>query len=106
MLPISILAATLAGGVLSVLLAAGIGLTWLRPLAERLLAYAAGLLLGFALIGLLPEALDLGLAAVTQGQVLIAAAFLVDTALGWGTAVAVLSHEVPHGVVTYKSVVL
>jgi len=67
MLPISILAATLAGGVLSVLLAAGIGLTWLRPLAERLLAYAAGLLLGFALIGLLPEALDLGLAAVIQG---------------------------------------
>ncbi len=149
MILISILAATLAGGVLSVLLAAGIGLTWLRPLAERLLAYAVGLLLGFALVGLLPEALDLGLAPQTLGQgliagllgffllekavlwrhdhpivtgmktasdahppqvwlivvgdamhnfvdgVLIAAAFLVDAALGWATAVAVLAHEVP-----------
>jgi len=149
MILISILAATLAGGVLSVLLAAGIGLTWLAPLAERLLAYAVGMLLGFALVGLLPEALHLGLEPATQGQVLIAgllgffllekallwrhdhsavgggkpvahahppqvwlivvgdamhnfvdgvliaAAFLVDAALGWATAVTVLAHEVP-----------
>lgn len=146
-----ILAATLLGGVLSVLLAATLALTWLPRFADRMVAYAVGVLLAFALTSLLPEAVELGMAPVQAGQwllgglvvffllekaalwrhdhthgvhsgtgahvhagtpqvslivlgdglhnfvdgVLIAAAFLADPGLGWATAIAVLTHELP-----------
>lgn len=151
---VDILTAGLLGGVLSVLVAALVSLNWLPRLAERLLAYAVGVLLAFALIRLAPEAVHLGLppehvgyglafgivaffmlekgilwrhdhsalpalhtcadhasqasahpqiALVVLGDglhnfvdgVLIAAAFLVDAALGWTTTLAVLAHELP-----------
>lgn len=146
MILLSILAATLLGGVVSVLLAALLSLTWLPRFADRSLAYAVGVLLAFAFLSLLPESLELGLEPTRAGQlllagivaffllekaalwrhdhshgdhadathpprvamivvgdglhnfvdgVLIAAAFLADPALGWATAIAVLSHELP-----------
>lgn len=140
-------AATSLSGVASVLLAATVALTWLPRLADRLLAYAVGILLAFALTRMAPEAVELGLAPEAVGWglligilgffllekailwrhthlpqsghaaqlgsasvplivlgdglhnfvdgVLIAAAFLVDPVLGWGTAAAVLAHELP-----------
>lgn len=146
MVLLKIFLATLAGGVLSVLLAATLALTWLPRFADRMLAYAVGILLAFAFTDLLPEAVELGLDASLVGQillaaivvffllekaalwrhdhhhehghsdihppqvamivlgdglhnfvdgVLIAAAFLADSALGWATAIAVLAHELP-----------
>lgn len=140
-----ILLATLASGVFSVLLAATLALTWLPRFADRMVAYAVGVLLAFAFTSLLPEAVELGVDPVLAGQwllggvvgffllekaalwrhahehgehhhdhaprvamvvlgdglhnfvdgVLIAAAFLVDSTLGWATALAVLAHELP-----------
>lgn len=150
-----ILLATFAAGVLSVVLAASLALTWLSRFADRMVAYAVGVLLAFAFTGLLPEAVELGLDPVAAGQillagivaffvlekaalwrhehahgahgghaehhraraasapqrvtmivlgdglhnfvdgVLIAAAFLVDPALGWASTLAVLAHELP-----------
>ena len=52
----SILAATFAGGVLSVVLAAAFSLTLLARWTPRLLAYAVGVLLGVAFLDVLPEA--------------------------------------------------
>lgn len=146
MILLSILAATLLGGVVSVFLAALLSLTWLPRFADRMLAYAVGVLLAFAFLSLLPESLELGLEPMRVGQlllagivaffllekaalwrhdhshgdraeaahpprvamivvgdglhnlvdgVLIAAAFLADPTLGWATAIAVLSHELP-----------
>jgi len=144
MILLSILAATLLGGIVSVFLAALLSLTWLPRFADRMLAYAVGVLLAFAFLSLLPESLELGLEPMRVGQlllagivaffllekaalwrhdhshgslaahpprvamivigdglhnfvdgVLIAAAFLVDPALGWATAIAVLTHELP-----------
>lgn len=144
MILLSILAATLLGGIASVFLAALLSLTWLPRFADRMLAYAVGVLLAFAFLSLLPEALELGMEPVLTGQlllagivvffllekaalwrhdhshgaeaappprvamivvgdglhnfvdgVLIAAAFLADPALGWATAIAVLTHELP-----------
>ncbi|HZY19190.1 MAG TPA: ZIP family metal transporter [Ramlibacter sp.] len=149
---VQIVLATLAGGLLSVALAALLGLTWLPRFADRMVAYAVGLMLATAFMGLLPEAIHLGLEAEQSGLVLlggllafflleklalwrhdhaqgghasvahaidsaakpqvslivlgdglhnavdgvlIAAAFLSEPALGWGTAVAVLAHEIP-----------
>jgi len=150
----SILLATLAGGVLSVLVAALVTYAVLVRFVPRLLSFAVGALLGAALLNILPEALEsaadihsvlatvlAGLIAffileklslwrhshpVEPGQaahdhhhdlhharasgmlvilgdslhnfvdgVLIAAAFLVDPALGWSTALAVVAHEIP-----------
>lgn len=138
-----IVQATLLGGVLSVLLAATLALTWLPRFADRMVEYAVGVLLAFAFTDLLPEAVEMGLEPGLVGQlllagvvfffllekaalwrhdhgqgkhvhpplvsiivlgdglhnfvdgVLIAAAFLVDPALGWTTAIAVLAHELP-----------
>ena len=138
-----ILLATLVSGVLSVLLTASLALTWLLRFADRMVAYAAGVLLTLAFTELLPEAVEMGLEPHLTGQwllagvivffllekaalwrhahgheghlhrpqvsmivlgdglhnfvdgVLIAAAFLVDPALGWTTAIAVLAHELP-----------
>lgn len=139
-----ILLATFTGGVLSVLIAAVASLSFLHRFSERMLAYSVGILLGFALINLLPEAIELGLDPEQAGLglvggilvffileklsvwrhhhhhaseardapqvmmivigdglhnfvdgVLIAAAFAVDTGLGWATAIAVIAHEIP-----------
>ena len=78
--------ATLAGGVLSVLLAATLALTWLPRFADRMLAYAVGILLAFAFTDLLPEAVELGLDAGLVGQILLAAIvvfFLLEKAALW-----------------------
>ena len=73
MVLLNIFLATLAGGVLSVLLAATLALTWLPRFADRMLAYAVGILLAFAFTDLLPEAVELGLDAGLVGQILLAA---------------------------------
>lgn len=56
-----IILATLAGGVLSVLLAATLALTVLARFADKMVAFAVGVLLAFALTDILPEAVHLGL---------------------------------------------
>ncbi|MGH8687374.1 MAG: ZIP family metal transporter [Burkholderiales bacterium] len=61
---VQILAATFAGGVLSVFAAAALSLTLLARWAPRLVSYAVGVLLGVAFLDLLPEAVD-GLGART-----------------------------------------
>lgn len=58
---IYILAATLAGGVLSVLAAALLTYGVLTNLVQRLVSFAAGALLGAAFLDLLPEAFSSGL---------------------------------------------
>jgi len=140
-----IILATLAGGVASVMLAATLALSVLARFSDKMVAFAVGVLLTFALTDILPEAVELGLPidqvgwillagivgfflleklalwrhdhAMAQGHatdqpqvvmivigdgmhnfvdgVLIAAAFLTDTALGWSTALAVMAHEIP-----------
>jgi zinc and cadmium transporter len=86
MVLLHILLATLAGGVLSVVLAATLALTWLPRFADRMLAYAVGILLAFAFTDLLPEAVELGLDAGLVGQILLAAIvvfFLLEKAALW-----------------------
>jgi zinc and cadmium transporter len=51
-----IVLATLAGGVVSVMLAAALALTLLRRWAPRLVSFAVGVLLAAALLNLMPEA--------------------------------------------------
>jgi zinc and cadmium transporter len=67
-----IVLATLLGGVLSVLLAATLALTWLPRFADRMVAFAVGVLLAFALTDLLPEAVEQGLDPSLVGQLLLA----------------------------------
>ena len=52
----SIVVATVAGGALSLLVAASVTLTLVGPWVERLVGYAVGVLLGAAFLDLLPEA--------------------------------------------------
>lgn len=88
-----IILATLLGGVLSVLLAATLALTWLPRFADRMVAYAVGVLLGFAFTSLLPEAVHLGLAPEQAGQWLlggIVVFFLLEKAALW-------RHDHAHG---------
>ncbi|MFN3594831.1 MAG: ZIP family metal transporter [Thiobacillaceae bacterium] len=83
---LSILAATLAGGVVSVWLAASVALTWLPRIADRLLAFAVGILLAFALTRIAPEAVHLGLEPEAVGYGLLAgilAFFLLERAILW-----------------------
>jgi zinc and cadmium transporter len=144
---VQILAATFAGGVLSVFAAGALSLTVLSSWAPRLVSYAVGMLLGIAFLDLLPEAVEgLGareaLATCLGGMlafftleklslwrhahaeaehgharkpagfmilvgdslhnfvdgVLIAAAFLTESWLGWAVALGVIAHEIPHEV--------
>lgn len=145
MLLLEIIFATLIGGVLSVFLAASLGLSFLSKFANRMVAFSVGILLGFAFTDLLPQALSLGIDAFSLGWVLIAgimgffllekvalwrhdhsaslgikpakpvvsmiilgdsmhnfvdgvliaAAFLTDSKLGWATTIAVTAHEIP-----------
>jgi zinc and cadmium transporter len=55
-----IVAATFAGGVLSVLIAAGLTLAVLKLIVRHLVSLSAGVLLGTALLKLLPEAFETG----------------------------------------------
>ncbi len=68
---LQIILATLIGGVFSVLLAATVALTFLAKFANRMVAFAVGVLLGFALTDLLPEAVQLGLDITELGWVLV-----------------------------------
>ena len=68
---LQIILATLIGGILSVLLAATIALTVLAKFSNRMVAFAVGVLLGFALTDLLPEAVHLGLDISEIGWVLL-----------------------------------
>lgn len=86
MVLLQILLATLVGGVLSVMLAATLALTWLPRFADRMLAYAVGILLAFAFTDLLPEAVEQGLDAAMVGQWLLAGIvifFLLEKAALW-----------------------
>ena len=69
---LQIILATLVGGVLSVLLASLVALTFLARFANRMVAFAVGVLLGFALTDILPEAVNLGLDITQAGWILIA----------------------------------
>jgi len=144
-----IIAATLAGGVLSLLAAALLSFALLSRWLAPMVSYAAGVLLAAAFLHLLPEAFSQadsieGLFAVTlagllgffllekaalwrhghdhlgegghhHGRtgmlivvgdgfhnfvdgVLIAAAFMTDTALGVATTLAIIAHEIPQEV--------
>jgi zinc and cadmium transporter len=66
-----IILATLLGGVFSVFLAATVALTFLAKFANRMVAFAVGVLLGFAMTDLLPEAVHLGLDITALGWVLV-----------------------------------
>jgi zinc and cadmium transporter len=68
---LQIILATLIGGVFSVLLAATVALTFLANFANRMVAFAVGVLLGFALTDILPEAVHLGLDIAEAGWVLV-----------------------------------
>ncbi len=81
-----IVLATLIGGVISVLLAATVALTFLSRFANRMVAFSVGVLLGFALTDLLPEAVEHGLEIERLGWVLVAGImgfFLVEKLALW-----------------------
>lgn len=69
---IQILLATLLGGVVSVFLASLVALTFLAQFANRMVAFAVGVLLGFALTDIFPEAVNLGLNITEAGWMLVA----------------------------------
>ncbi len=71
MILLQIILATLIGGVFSVLLAATVALTVLANFANRMVAFAVGVLLGFALTDILPEAVNLGLDITQAGWILL-----------------------------------
>ena len=155
-----IVLATLAGGLLSVLIAASLTLALLGRLVRHLVSLSVGVLLGTALLLVLPEAFESqvdphrlfmtllggllfffllekaelyrhghhhegdghdhhhGSDADQAGRggwsvlvgdsihnfcdgVIIAAAFLADTHLGWVTALAIIAHEIPQEVGDY-----
>lgn len=76
-----ILLASAAGGLLSVLLAAGMAWGWVKPRPETWLAFAVGALTAAALLGMIPEALERGLDAHQLGGWLaigLGAFFLLD----------------------------
>lgn len=68
---LQIILATLVGGVFSVLIAATVALTVLAKFSNRMVAFAVGVLLGFALTDILPEAVHLGLDISTAGWILV-----------------------------------
>ncbi|HEU4458576.1 MAG TPA: ZIP family metal transporter [Methylibium sp.] len=69
-----IVLATLAGGLLSVLIAAGLTLAMLKLIVRHLVSLSAGVLLGTALLNVLPEAFErAGEAGAASPQALFAA---------------------------------
>lgn len=152
-----IVLATLAGGLLSVLIAASLTVTLLSRVVRHLVSLSTGVLLSTALLHVLPEAFESGARpqalfltllcgllfffllekaelyrhnhhhegdghhhhhhfdeeqagrgglSVLVGDsihnfcdgIIIAAAFLADTQLGWVTALAIIAHEIPQEV--------
>jgi len=86
MILLSIILATLVGGVVSVLLAATLSLSILAPFADKMVAYAVGVMLAFSLTDMLPEALELGLDMEQAGWILLsglAGFFLLQKAALW-----------------------
>lgn len=78
--------ATLAGGVISVFLAATLSFSLLTRFSDRMVAYAVGIMLAFFLTDMLPEALELGLSMERAGWVLLcglAGFFLLEKAALW-----------------------
>ena len=81
-----ILLGTLLGGVISVLLATVLALTTLRRFADRMVAFAVGVMLTFALVDLWPESLHLGLDPEDAGIVMLLgllAFFMLEKAALW-----------------------
>ncbi|TSA20621.1 MAG: ZIP family metal transporter [Betaproteobacteria bacterium] len=86
MILFDILLATFAAGVLSVLLAATLALTWLPRFADRMVAFAVGVMLTFAFTRMLPEAVEMGVSAESVGQITLAGIivfFLLEKAALW-----------------------
>ncbi|MCB5190779.1 ZIP family metal transporter [Methylobacillus arboreus] len=86
MILLSILVATLVGGVVSVLLASMVSLTILTKFADKMVAFAVGVLLTFALTDMLPEAVEQGLPLHDAGWILLAgiiAFFLLEKMALW-----------------------
>lgn len=81
-----ILAATVAGGILSAALAALLGLTWLPRFADRMVAFAVGVMLAIAFTELIPESMHRGLDPEEAGLVLLGgllAFFLLEKLALW-----------------------
>jgi zinc and cadmium transporter len=81
-----IVLATLAGGLVSVLLAATLALTVLRRYANLMVSFAVGALLTAAFIGMLPHALESGLPAEQVGAWVLAGLlgfFLLEKSTLW-----------------------
>lgn len=86
MILLSIILATLVGGVVSVLLAATLSLSILARFADKMVAYAVGVMLAFSLTDMLPEALELGLDMEQAGWIMLsglAGFFLLQKAALW-----------------------
>ena len=81
-----ILLATIAGGVLSVLLAASLALTALQRYAPLMVSFAVGAMLAAAFLGMIPEALAAGLPPAELGGWILAGLFgffLLEKAALW-----------------------
>lgn len=88
-----IVMATLVGGIVSVVLAALVGLTWLPRFADRMVAFAVGVMLTMAFTALIPESINLGLDPEKAGLVLLGgllAFFVLEKAALW-------RHDHKHG---------
>lgn len=86
MILVDILLATFIGGVISVLLAATLALTWLARFADRMVAFAVGVMLTFAFTRMQPEAVELGVPPDQVGQITLAGIivfFLLEKAALW-----------------------
>jgi zinc and cadmium transporter len=81
-----IIIATLIGGIASVLLAATLAFSLLARFADKMVAFAVGILLSFALTDILPEAVNLGLEIEYVGWILLgglAGFFLLEKMALW-----------------------
>lgn len=76
MLFTSLMLACTAGGVISVLIAGWLSNTLFANHARRMVAFAVGVLLGFAFTDLLPEALNQGINLTNAGWMLVAGMLL------------------------------
>ena len=86
MMLVLILLATIAGGVLSVLLAASLALTALQRYAPLMVSFAVGAMLAAAFLGIIPEALAAGLPPAELGGWILAGLFgffLLEKAALW-----------------------
>src|SRR5881409_3137018 len=93
-------AATVAGGVISIAIAAMFALSAPASWVPALVSFAIGTLLGAVFLEILPHAIGStgnlqALFATVLAGILIAAAFLQSTELGVVTAAAIIAHEIP-----------